>query len=316
MLTSLETGLGLDIVLSVQSAHNGVFDALAKTLDFMGGDLFFLFVLPLVYWSINRQLGIRLLLAIIFGGLVNVLLKEVFATPRPYQVSDDVRLIVDALGYGFPSGHVMAAVVVWGYLATVYKRAWLSISVVIYVLLMGWARMYAGAHYPQDVFGGVIFGIIALMIFMRLIEPFPKLWSRLAIQPKTAMIVLALIAGAVFVMQDNYGAALLGLLAGVGIGGLVIELLDFNFGVSSDFRRRTLCFVTGIVLLVTLFFGLRIIFSALVDDGSTLEAVLRVIRYFIISLFAYTGFPLLAARLNLVERKPSQIILDSIQDNP
>ncbi|MEQ8672687.1 MAG: phosphatase PAP2 family protein [Aggregatilineales bacterium] len=307
MLTPLETGLGLEIVLSLQSSHNSVLDALARTLAFMGDDLFFLFVLPLIYWSINRQLGIHLLLAIIFGGLFNVVLKEVFATPRPYQVSDDVRLIVGALGYGFPSGHVMASVVVWGYLATVYKRTWLTIAVVIYVLLMGWARMYAGAHYPQDVLGGIIFGIIALMLFLRLIDPFPKLWSRLAIQPKTAMIVLTLIAGTVFVIQDEYGAALLGLLAGVGIGGLVIDLLDFHFDASSDFRRRTLCFIVGIVILVTLFFGLRIAFAALVNDESTLEEVLRVIRYFIVSLFAYAGFPLLAARLGLVERKPDQI---------
>lgn len=309
MFSSLETGLGLDIVLGIQSGHNGAFDLLAKTLDFMGGDLFFLFLLPLIYWSINRKLGIQLLLAIIFSGLFNVALKEVFATPRPYQVSADVRLIVDGVRYGFPSGHVMTAVVLWGYLAYIYKRTWGYVAVVIFVLLMCWSRMYAGAHYPQDVFGGVIFGGVALLIFIRLIEPFPQLWSKLAIQPRTAMIVLSLIVGMVFVLQDDFGAALLGLLAGVGIGGVVIEVLNFNFGASSNFRRRVICFVAGMVLLGVLYVSLKITLGSLAPDGSTTDELLRLVRYFIVSLFAYTGFPLLAARLNLVERKPSHLDL-------
>jgi len=66
MLHDLETGIGLDVVVWLQEHGNGVFDALAHALDFAGLTWFFLLTLTLIFWSVDKNLGRRLLFALLF----------------------------------------------------------------------------------------------------------------------------------------------------------------------------------------------------------------------------------------------------------
>lgn len=303
MFTSLETGVGLDIVLWLQSMQNGLFDFVANLLDFAGSDLFFIAALTLIYWSVNRKLGTRLLFALILGGLLNVALKALFQTPRPFVVSDEVRLLaVEQGNYGVPSGHVMNATVVWGYLAWSLRRRWFIWAVVVFVVLTAWSRMYGGVHYPQDVVLGAIIGLMTLWVFIRLEQNFPALWERLELPPQVAMIVLAVIFAAVFTWTDEYGATLTGVLIGVGAGLILKKILHFEFESPHTLTRRVLCFGVGIVALLILFFGLRVIFNALADDASVTALLLRVVRYSIVGLVGYWLYPLIAARAGLVDQ--------------
>ncbi|MBZ0301131.1 MAG: hypothetical protein K8J31_15395, partial [Anaerolineae bacterium] len=113
MFEALETGFGLDVVLALQASRSGLLDGLALILNSMGGPLFYLIVLLLVYWSLNRRIGVRLTAALIVGGVANGLLKAFFHRPRPNLVSDLVMPLVHEPGYGIPSGHVMISLVVW-----------------------------------------------------------------------------------------------------------------------------------------------------------------------------------------------------------
>lgn len=60
MFEVLETGLGLDMVLSLQTSRNDLFDTLAMILNAMGNELFYIALLALVYWAFNRHKGMRL----------------------------------------------------------------------------------------------------------------------------------------------------------------------------------------------------------------------------------------------------------------
>ena len=85
----LTSGIGLDIVIWLQDHGNGVFDLLAKTLHFCGRSTFFLLVLTLLYWSVNKHLGLRLLFVLLVGTLFNTVLKEIIQDPRPFQLHPD-----------------------------------------------------------------------------------------------------------------------------------------------------------------------------------------------------------------------------------
>lgn len=303
MFTSLETGFGLDVVLALQSMQNSLFDSLASVLDFAGSDLFFIVALTLIYWSVNRKLGTRLLFALILGGLLNIALKTLFQTPRPYLVSDEVRLLaVEQNNYGIPSGHVMNAVVVWGYLAWALRRRWFTWAVVIFVIVTAWSRMYGGVHYPQDVILGAILGLMTLWAFIRIEQQFPALWERLELPPQIAMIVLAVIFAAAFTWTDEYGASLTGVLIGVGAGVVLKQVLHFEFNNAQALPRRVLCFACGIVLLLIVFFGLRAAFGAVTDDASATALLLRVVRYSVVGLVGYLVYPWIAGRVGLVDQ--------------
>lgn len=100
----------------------------------------------------------------VFGGmLLNKYLKLVFYRPRP-RLFDP---ILSLTGYSFPSGHTMSATVLYGVLAvllvTRVKRK--SSKVVVAILasvligLVGFSRMYLGAHYLSDVLGAFAEGL-------------------------------------------------------------------------------------------------------------------------------------------------------------
>jgi membrane-associated phospholipid phosphatase len=96
--------------------------------------------------------------ALIGAGELNVILKGIFRRLRP-QLLDPW---VTPSGWSFPSGHAMGSFVTYGFLAylltrvprvDVPRRTAVAVLVVL-VLLIGFSRIYLGAHYLSDVIGG------------------------------------------------------------------------------------------------------------------------------------------------------------------
>ena len=75
-------------------------------------------------------------------------------------------------GYGFPSGHVITAVMLSALIARQLNHRWIWFVGIIYVMVVGWARMYTGVHYPHDVLGGLLIGIVLALIYHRLLRRF------------------------------------------------------------------------------------------------------------------------------------------------
>ncbi len=119
-------------------------------------------------WQRHRYWPIALLLTVFGGMLLNVVLKNVFHRARPSL--DDPVLTFSS--YGFPSGHTMAATCFYGVVATyaLWKiRTWpgrvLAVMLSTFlVLLVGFSRIYLGAHYLSDVLGAMMEGMAWLAL--------------------------------------------------------------------------------------------------------------------------------------------------------
>ena len=73
----------------------------------------------------------------------------------------------------FPSGHIAATIVLYGFVAVLLRRfampvllqvfaaVWASVAAVS----VGWARMYRGMHHPLDVMAGAVMGVALLAVF-------------------------------------------------------------------------------------------------------------------------------------------------------
>ena len=135
-----------------------------KAVTFLGNGGWFWIMLGLLllFWKKTRPVGGTILLALVIGALItNLGLKNLVARVRPYDFSDQVRLLVaPQLDYSFPSGHTCAsfaaAVVCWKCLPRRY-----GLFALVLAALIAFSRLYVGVHYPSDVIGGFLIGIFA-----------------------------------------------------------------------------------------------------------------------------------------------------------
>lgn len=111
------------------------------------------------------RLDTAFVLVVAFFRLVGMVLKTVFDSPRP---TDDVlRLLREYHSTGYPSGHSMTmamiattvAFLVWRHLDSMVIRAVCIAIGTLLTILVGWSRIWSGAHWPSDVLGGWMYGV-------------------------------------------------------------------------------------------------------------------------------------------------------------
>ena len=135
-----------------------------------------------VCWAIGARLEALFVAGLsTISLLLNLLIKILVARPRP--TSHLVHIIQTAIGYSFPSGHVMAYVAYWGLLFCFgiilfegrhwWRTTLLVISAAL-VVLIGPSRIYLGDHWASDVLGayligGVLLGL-AIVVYLPLKE--------------------------------------------------------------------------------------------------------------------------------------------------
>ena len=170
MLTWLES---LDHQLFFAVNHglsSTVLDLLFQGLVPLGDGFLLVLLAGAGLWWRDRPVFTRhfgwLVLAVCVGTLIVQGLKYGVGRPRPLSEFAaliragelHINIIGDALrARSFPSGHAQSAAAVGMYLLWLYPRRWQWWSAGI--ILAGFARIYAGVHFPLDVLVGTCIGV-------------------------------------------------------------------------------------------------------------------------------------------------------------
>lgn len=304
-MVGIENGVGLDVVLWLQSLRTPLLDSIFKPVDFLGSVTFFLLVIPLIYWSIDVAFGRRLILLFLLSAWANLTLKEWWGRPRPFQVSERVQALVEETTFGLPSGDVQNATIVWGMLAARFRRKGLAALAVVYVAVVALARMILGVHFPQDVLGGALLGLAFVGVTLWLEPRLPGWLARRSVLAQigwvvgvtAAMAVLhPILIGAHNEEALEFATVGLGSFLGTGVG-FALETRYVRFVAGGDLWKRLVRYVLGIAVVLGLRVGLGAAF-----EGLDPAAVLRVVRYAIIGLWLAFGAPWLFVRGGLSEQ--------------
>lgn len=162
----LDALLGWDATLRnwLSAYHNEPLDLVMLALSFVGRGGTIWLVLGFVL-AVRRRARARgawqLALAVgLTSLLVNDVLKPAVARSRPFDLTaGEVRLIDRRPGgASFPSGHAANAAAG----AFAVGRLWPEGNAVLWILAVsiGLSRVYVGAHYPLDVIGGALVGLL------------------------------------------------------------------------------------------------------------------------------------------------------------
>lgn len=137
-----------------------------------------------------RRRDVRTVAASLWAGAATLLavalnqpLVNGFHEPRPYTVQRGILVLVQrSADFSFPSDHAVMAGAAAAGLWLVSRR--LGLLATVAALLMAFARVYIGAHYPHDVAVGLLTGAaVALLGWLVVAAPLTWLVRRLATGP-------------------------------------------------------------------------------------------------------------------------------------
>jgi undecaprenyl-diphosphatase len=117
-------------------------------LDRQRGKLVFL--TGITAWGFSSYLG-------------DTVLKSVFKHPRPNSLADladKIHLLAAVpASFSFPSGDATVSFAVAGVIAYFYS-GWKRWAALLSAALIAYSRVYVGVHFPSDVMGGAILGLL------------------------------------------------------------------------------------------------------------------------------------------------------------
>ena len=153
----------IEILDLIQKLRTPLLDRIMTFVTGLGNfsSVWILLALVLILMKKTRKAGFVVLFAVLLDSLLcNLILKNIFTRPRPCDVNTAVRLLIPRpLGYSFPSGHTSSSfAAVTALFLSGRSRLWKAALAV--AVLVAFSRMYLYVHYPTDVLGGILCGIL------------------------------------------------------------------------------------------------------------------------------------------------------------
>lgn len=138
----------------------GVLRGLVLGLNHLSNGILYPIVAVFIFLVFGRAMTPALGVAagsVVVAHLCYPIVKSHFARDRPFVHDPSIPSLLKPLDqYSFPSGHAMTATAAFVPICMALPS--LAYAGVTGVLLIGWARLGAGHHYPSDVLAGILLG--------------------------------------------------------------------------------------------------------------------------------------------------------------
>jgi membrane-associated phospholipid phosphatase len=297
----VQSTLPLDIVLWLQSLENWFFDLFFNAVSFLGEEYFYIAVIGLVYWTLNKRfgefLGITLGASITFNNVA----KEFFESPRPFTESSEVinKRPGTSSGHSMPSGHVQGSSTFFFSIAFFSKVKGLLITSIIITILMMLSRMYLGVHYIQDVIVGAVIGITIAVVMYYFFDKYKENEKQLH---RFYFIIAAIFLPAfIFLMTSASAndffkgyAILIGFIAGV-----IFEKRYVKFTIDIPYSKKVIRYVLGLISMILVLTVFGQLFGLIIQGNEgVVKNLFDFVRYFLVAFVGFGAYPWVFQRFN------------------
>jgi len=131
-------------------------EPLYSTILLVTQPIFLIPFLALGLFLIDRAIFAHTLIVFLFAMIASTFLKSLWQVPLPPHLGD---------GWAFPSGHMLTAAVLWGWLAWEMKKTWMTMLASVICTLIGISLVGMGYHIPSEVLASVGFAGIIISFY-------------------------------------------------------------------------------------------------------------------------------------------------------
>jgi hypothetical protein len=193
-----------------------------------------------------------------------------------------------------PSGHSTSAALIWPLIAHWARKRWAWVVAVLLAFLIGFSRIYLGAHFPLQVLAGWALGALLFAIYLGVHLSLVAWLGSLGLPEQLLLaIVLPIILVLIHPVPDVIAS--MAVLLGLGVG-LTLMYRYVDFSPAGSWGHRIGRYIIGVVVIFALYLGLSAVFPG---EGEPLYLPLRFVRYSLIGLWMTLGAPWTFRKLRL-----------------
>ncbi len=290
----------LEIIRWLQGYENAFWDFFFDGVSILGEEYFYIMVLGLVYWVLNKRLGEFLGITLGASITFNNVAKNIFSHPRPFEAYPDEvtnKRPGTATGHSMPSGHVQGSASVFFAFAFYLKKRYLFIIASIITILMMFSRMYLGVHYIQDVVAGAVIAILIAFVMHYFSRKYADDMGALH---KFYLVTLLLFLPFYFILANSVSANDFfkgyGILVGIVIG-VMVEKKYVKFSLDIPLWKKGLRYILGLVMMGSVLIGVGLIFDFVITNV-LVKNILDFVRYFLVAFVGLGVYPYIFKRFN------------------
>ncbi len=206
------------------------------------------------------------ILVLLLSAYLNHSLKMMIKMERPPA---GYRIIgKEYITWGFPSGHVQNAATFWSWVWLKIRGSPCFALSLTMIFLVGLSRIYLGVHYPGDILGGIVIGVLFSVFALKLGQVATKRFKNpyQLLNQAVPALALFLLPFNLLIFPDiarGDPSPTLGFLFGFPIG-VMLEMKYINFSTEVSLGTKILRALMGFSLLA----GLMIILPLLGLGGT------------------------------------------------
>lgn len=172
--------LDRSIFLFLNGMHNDFFDVfmwyVSKTATWSLMLLFLLYIIFKNNWRMALMVVLGIALTITLADQISSgLIKDFIGRFRPTH-NPEIESIVHTVNgykgglYGFVSSHAANTLGVAVYISLLFRNRYITLFMMLWSLLVAYSRIYLGVHYPGDILGGMIVGVISGFVVYKIYD--------------------------------------------------------------------------------------------------------------------------------------------------